>query len=307
MWTGACPSTPVQPAAAAAATVATPPQRLVLTPGQATVGTKIEVTATGLTPNTTVDLVWKTVQGGWVVQDIYHFEGKKYTEASRTLGQAVVDADGRLSTQFTVPEDYGGVHDVMISADGVTVAQGGIEVTASFEMTPSEGPVGTPIEVRAKGLGWRTMESTWALNWDNQEVGWISAADSRGSAVARIRAAGPEGDHTIKIYTGYMGQSYLNYEQAPTAYLPRPQFVFHTLPGGQVPSSYAEPYPPQPMPASTSASGAQSLSILPKARSRPRSGCRAAVYRPASPSCWFGKHKWAAESLRPALHRLRRR
>ena len=80
------------------------------------------------------------------------------------------------------------------------------------------------------------------LNWDNNEVGWISAADTHGNAVARIRAAGPAGDHTIKIYTGYMGQSYLNFEQAPTAYLPRPEFVFQTR-RRPVRPSFAESYP----------------------------------------------------------------
>ena len=104
------------------------------------------------------------------------------------------------------------------------LAQGGIDVGQTFEMHPTEGPVGTPIEIRVKGLGWRTLESTWVVNWDNQEVGWVSATDTRGSAVARFRAAGAIGEHQVKLYTGYMGQGYLNHEQAPNSYLPRPGF-----------------------------------------------------------------------------------
>jgi hypothetical protein len=61
----------------------------------------------------------------------------------------------------------------------------GIEVPQSFEMTPAAGPVGTPIEIRVKGLGWRTMESSWVVNWDNNLVGFVSAG-TRGSAVARF-------------------------------------------------------------------------------------------------------------------------
>jgi hypothetical protein len=60
--------------------------------------------------------------------------------------------------------------------------QGAVEVAASFEMSPQEGPVGTPVEILAKGLGWQTMESVWVLNWDNVAVGWISAVGTRGSA-----------------------------------------------------------------------------------------------------------------------------
>ncbi len=98
-----------------------------------------------------------------------------------------------------IPEDYGGVHDVIVSDKGAPLAQGGVEVTQTFEMHPAEGPIGTPIELRVTGLGWRTMESTWVMNWDNQEVGWVSATDTRGTAIARFRATGTVGDHQLKV------------------------------------------------------------------------------------------------------------
>jgi hypothetical protein len=54
-----------------------------------------------------------------------------------------------------------------------------------------------------------------------------------------------------------MGQGYLNHEQAPNAYLPRPAFTFRVRPGQvNVPTSYAEPYVPQTIPASTGSGGA---------------------------------------------------
>jgi hypothetical protein len=99
-----------------------------------------------------------------------------------------------------------------------------------------------------KGLGWRTMESTWVINWDNQEAGWISATDTHGSATARFRASGGVGAHQVRVLTGYMGQGYLNHEQAPNAYLPRPSFVFRVTPGSAATAAYAEPYQKQPVP-----------------------------------------------------------
>src|SRR4029077_450834 len=132
---------------------------------------------------------------------------------------------------FAIPEDYGGVHEVIVSDNGAPVAQGGVEVTQTFEMHPAQGPVGTPIELKVTGLGWRTMESTWGVNWGKQELGFVSAASTRGSSVARFRATGPVGDHIVKMYTGWQGQGYLNYEQSPVAALPRPQFTFRTTPG----------------------------------------------------------------------------
>jgi hypothetical protein len=214
-----------------------------------TVGADVTVKAAGLPAGKTVDLTWGTVTGGWVVEDYYRFLGKKYQETSISLGTFTVDASGRLDGRFTIPEDFGGVHEVVALIDGKPVAQNGIEVTQSFEMTPASGPLGTPIELKVKGLGWRTMESTWVVNWDNNLIGFVSAASTKGSAVARFRAAGPVGDHVVRVLTGYQGQGYLNYEQSPVAHLPRPQFTFRTTPGrSPSPIAYAEPYQRQPVP-----------------------------------------------------------
>jgi hypothetical protein len=214
-----------------------------------TVGSEVGVKAAGLPAGKAVDLTWGTVTGGWVVEDYYRFLGKKYQESSMSLGTFTVDENGRLDARFTIPEDFGGVHEVVALIDGKPVAQNGIEVTQSFEMTPSSGPLGTPVELRVKGLGWRTMESTWVVNWDNNLVGFISAASTKGSAVARFRATGPVGDHVVRVLTGYQGQGYLNYEQSPVAHLPRPQFTFRTTPGrASAPVAYAEPYQRQPVP-----------------------------------------------------------
>jgi hypothetical protein len=214
------------------------------------VGTEIDAVAEGLPPGRKVELFWKTVKGGWVVEDYYHFRGKKFTESATSLASAETDDNGRVFVHFKIPEDYGGVHEVVVSDNGVPLAQGGVEVSQTFEMHPAEGPVGTPIELRVHGLGWRTMESTWVINWDNQEIGWVSATDTHGAATARFRATGAEGQHSVRVLTGYMGQGYLNHEQAPNAYLPRPAFTFRVMPGSSAPVAYAEPYAKQPLPAS---------------------------------------------------------
>jgi len=239
------PSTPASPAAAAS----TPIQTLSLTYKSPAVGADVAVTATGLPAGKTVDLTWGTVTGGWVVEDYYRFLGKKYAESTVSLGTFTVDGSGRLDARFRIPEDFGGVHEVIALIDGKPVAQNGIEVTQSFELTPASGPLGTPIELKVKGLGWRTMESTWVVNWDNNLIGFVSAASTKGSAVARFRASGPAGDHVVRVLTGYQGQGYLNYEQSPVAHLPRPQFTFRTTPGpASTPLAYAEPYQRQPVP-----------------------------------------------------------
>jgi len=222
---------------------ATPGQKLELIYEQPVVGAKVQVVASGLPAGKEVDLKWSTVSGGWVIEDYYYFRGKKYSETTASLGKFPVDMVGHLDATFTIPEDYGGVHDVIAMIDQKPVAQNGIEVTQSFELTPLSGPVGTPIELRVKGLGWRTMENTWVVNWDNRGIGFVTAVSTHGSAVARFRAAGPVGEHPVKIYTGWQGQSYLNFQQAPNAYLPRPGFTFKTTAGSSATAvAYADNY-----------------------------------------------------------------
>lgn len=213
------------------------------------VGAEVRVTADRLPAGKTVELMWETVRGGWVVEDYYSFKGKKYEAAKTSLGTFPVDANGRLNARFAIPEDYGGMHEVLAVVEGRTVAQKGLEVTQSFEMTPASGPVGTPIELKVTGIGYRLMDSVWVVNWDNSLVGFVSAASSKGSAVARLRASGPSGSHIVNVLTGYQGQGYLNHEQAPNAYLPRPTFTFRTTAARPASTeAFAEPYPRQPVP-----------------------------------------------------------
>src|SRR5262249_31662135 len=101
----------------------------------AVVGTQVRVDAADLPAGKTAELQWGTVTGGWVIEDYYHFKGKKYAETTSPLGQFTIGSDGRLMAAFVIPEDYGGVHEVTALIDGKPVAQNGIEVTQSFEMT----------------------------------------------------------------------------------------------------------------------------------------------------------------------------
>jgi hypothetical protein len=246
----AVPSEPaVADAAPSAEAPSSPHSTLTFVHDRPVVGADVRVTAGNLPPGKTVELMWETVTGGWVIEDYYHFRGKKYQPARSSLGRFPVDAQGRLDGHFTIPEDYGGNHEVLAVVDGKTVTQKGLEVTQAFEMTPLAGPVGTPIELKVTGLGYHLMDSVWVINWDNSLVGFVSAASSKGSAVARLRASGPSGSHVVNVLTGYQGQGYLNHEQAPNAYLPRPTFTFRTTPGRPASTeAYAEPYQRQPVP-----------------------------------------------------------
>src|SRR4026208_73222 len=88
----------------------------------AIVGAMVTATATGLPAGKAVDLTWGTVTGGWVIEDYYHFRGKKCSEKAVALGQFPVDAGGRLNARFVIPGDYGGVHEVIALVETKPVA-----------------------------------------------------------------------------------------------------------------------------------------------------------------------------------------
>src|SRR4030095_11585683 len=129
----------------------------------AVVGASAQATLSGLPSGKTVDLSWGTVTGGWEIENYYYFRGKKYSETTTSLGKYQIDANGRLSAPFIIPEDYGGVHEVIALIDGQPVAQNAINLTPSFSITPTSGPVGTAIELKVAGLGRRTMAITWVV------------------------------------------------------------------------------------------------------------------------------------------------
>jgi hypothetical protein len=253
-WAGAaCLVLTVAVAGTASPLWAATVQSLAINPEKPTVGAEVVAAARGLPAGKTIELQWLTVDGGWVIEENYYFRGRIFTEAAWSLGQFRIGDDGTLNARFRIPEDFGGAHTVVAMLDGTEIAQGLADVTQSFEMSPKLGPPGTPIELKVTGMGWRSLESTWVVDWDNGEIGYVTGFSTRGTATARFRATGFVGHHEVKVYTGYLGQAYLNHEQAPNAYLPRPRFTFEVTPPQPVVPFYSDPYPVQPLPAVQSA------------------------------------------------------
>src|SRR5581483_3498661 len=112
---------------AAATGPASPLTPLMITPEKPAVGAEVAAVAEGLLPGRTFDLVWETYRGGWVIEDYYYFRGKRFSESTIPLGRFRSDAGGRLEAHFTIPVDYGGVHNVVATFDGVPVAQGMVD------------------------------------------------------------------------------------------------------------------------------------------------------------------------------------
>jgi len=187
------------------------------TPDNGAVGSSFTLSGEGLPRNKSVDIVWATGKGAYVLNPTQYdveFVGRQLEPVNVVLAKGTTDAAGRLSLQLKVPRDYGSIHDIYAVADGRQVAKGGFLVNRAYTVTPKKGPIGTPITITVTGLGWKSYESTVALIWDNRFAGYISSTTTRGAATVRIRAAGPVGEHTIEMVNAGSALPYLDIEQA---------------------------------------------------------------------------------------------
>ena len=220
------------------------------TPDTGNVGTKFTLSGGGLPENKSVDIVWGTSRGAFMldVQPVnVAYEGRKFEPISVVLGRAKTDASGGLSVDLTAPEDYGETHDLYLVSNGVQLAKGGFRITRNFSVTPSEGVLGSPITVKVTGLGAHPFLSTVAIIYDNKYSGFISATTTRGTAVAQVRAAGPVGVHTIEVAPASAAVPYLDIEQSAIAFVGKHRTTFRVTKDVGPPRNSVE-FPANPTP-----------------------------------------------------------
>ncbi len=237
---GAGPQTGGPRTAATAAPQTAVQKLLQVNPDHGKTGEAFVITGAGLPPNKSVEFVWATVDGNYVTQvspENVEFHDKQYADKKITLGKATTDAQGHITASFQAPEDYGGVHDIFADIDGADTARGGFNIVRNVTISPTQGPLGTPITIKVTGLGSKPYESTIAVRYDNHPTGIITAVTTQGSASAQIRAAGKAGKHVIDIDLAARSVPFLNNQQSGTAYIPDQQFTFNITDDSVVPSA----------------------------------------------------------------------
>jgi hypothetical protein len=184
----------------------------------------VRVTADGLPANTEFQLVWRTGKGSWKVTGAtYH--GRDYQPVAYEIAVVRTDAPGKLAAVFNVPADFGFEHDIVLQRPDRLFVQAGFDIDMTVRLSPESGPVGTPITVEVKGIGWRPLENSWTLLYDNNFTGWLSAVMTGGSATFAIPATGRPGVHVIEVLHGEFTFPYRNMQQSPQP--GRPRFVLH--------------------------------------------------------------------------------
>ncbi|MDO8506235.1 MAG: hypothetical protein Q7S41_01355 [Candidatus Limnocylindria bacterium] len=252
---------PANPAMAGVTATATPSEapleitgKFGVSPVHGPWGTTVAASASGFKAQTTYDVVWTTVTGKWVLSaDQTEYKGRQYTPAQKILKRVTTDAGGSFVTTFTVPEnDFGFQHDVLV-LDGTNIIRNkaGFDVDLEVTISPKSGPVGTPITIEARGIGWRQLQNSWLVSYDNSFTGWLSSVTTKGYAKAVIPATGDSGTHVVTILHGDFTFPYLNMQQSPEPGRPMFRLPFTVTDG------------PGALPAAASAQALPTLATAP--------------------------------------------
>ncbi|MBI2867284.1 MAG: hypothetical protein HYX97_02980, partial [Chloroflexi bacterium] len=204
------------------------------------VGTVFTVSGEGLPAGKEVQFVWVTWDGAYatkVAANDARFEERKFVTKRVPLKSAVAGAQGQVSVVLTAPEDFGETHDIYAVVDGIDVGKAGFRIIRNATITPTSGPVGTPITVTVKGIASGPYVNTMAVMYDNTYTGFVSAVTTRGSATFQIRASGPVGQHLIKLMPASPGVPFLNVQQSGTKSVPNlvMKFTFNVVEGSPIP------------------------------------------------------------------------
>ena len=85
-----------------------------------------------------------------------------------------------------------------------------------------------------QGIGWRELEGSWVLLYDNKFTGFMSTVTTAGTARFDIPATGHAGLHIVEIMHSDFGSPYRNTQQSPVPDRPQFKLGFTITPGAPV-------------------------------------------------------------------------
>ncbi len=207
--------------------------RLKVAPEHGPVGTPVTVTGEGLPPGEDFDLAWSTVTGSWKVTTAEYF-GRAFTPVAYRIAAVKTDAAGRFTATFAAPDDFGFLHDIVLQQGDRLLTQDAFNVDMTVKLLSERGPPGSPIEIEVHGYGYRELEDSWVLLYDNRYTGWMSAVTTAGSARVTIPATGGPGRHVLEVIHSDFTFPYRNKQQSPSPDRPQFKLVYTVTPGPAV-------------------------------------------------------------------------
>jgi hypothetical protein len=193
---------------------------IAVSPKTGIVGSTITIAGSGFPPDTNVTLGWASQNASWEIKanPTPQVIGISSQPLVYGLGSAGTNSSGSFLVQVKVPADYGGAHVIQAyAANGTAISPvASFTVVPHFDVNPTSGPAGTPINVTATGLGTGIYDSYYHFYWDNSYVGYLTAVTTHGSTSFTVYASGTPGPHYIAVYQGYPGPGYFNPQQNPS-------------------------------------------------------------------------------------------
>lgn len=208
---------------------------LAIDPSSGAVGTRVNLSGSGFKVGEEIEVAWTSVTGAYI-------SPSGFTNTSIPISSAQADSAGRFMSQFLVPYDVGGLHEIRAEGSSGTSANSTFYVARSAEISPTSGPPGTKIAIHIYGVGWKSWENIVALAYDNAYTGYACALGSQpGNITIFLTAIGSNGLHTIDLYPSiFRGPPTINYRSQggvePDVYrfplltpneLPEPIPIFH--------------------------------------------------------------------------------
>jgi hypothetical protein len=212
-----------------------------VSPTHGPAGTPVTMTGEGFAAGQEFDLVWGTVTGSWKVSNAEYF-GREYVPAAYRIATVKSDAAGRIAATFTAPEDFGFMHDVVLQQGKRLLTKDAFSIDMTVRLLADNVPVGTPIPIEVQGIGWRELEGSWVMLYDNRFTGWISTVTTGGTARFTLPAAGQPGRHVIEVVHSDFTFPYRNMQQSPAPDRPQFKVGFTITPG---PAALPSPPPQQ--------------------------------------------------------------
>jgi hypothetical protein len=217
------PGTPALPYTGTTAPSFTVPatySNLTVTPDQGVQGVPMKITGSGLPANASIELTWSTNSATWLADvepNTVNYLGTSYSKFNVIMTTVTTDSAGSFSFATKAPADFGGVHDIYAVQNGVALAHGGFEELRILKVTPTSGPIGTPITITYTSMGASLYTGGAEVSYDNHYTGEMMANWTRGTASVVIRAAGPVGTHFIQVGNA-ISFMYMNVIQSPIPY-----------------------------------------------------------------------------------------
>ncbi|MFO7544204.1 MAG: hypothetical protein R6W77_01760 [Trueperaceae bacterium] len=200
-------------------------------PTTATVGEPVSFLGSGFEPGSELELIWTTYDLDWRMGSVAGkydgtFLGLQRSPTERALGTANVGSDGSFEATIPVPEDFGGMHDVVVRQGDVNLNKAGLFVRADMQLSPEEGPLGSDVTVTITGIDSGNPMVWYLLTYDHSITGFVSAVRNRGTAKFVIPAVGAPGPHLVRLEDSPFGHPYLPLDTSPWAHLEVPSRIF---------------------------------------------------------------------------------